>query len=57
MWDDKGFNYICKNDKKFFQLLPVQIIEQVYGNATDMAQRKILTNPFIYHDPWHEQFD
>ena len=57
MWDDKGFNYICKNDKKFFQLLPVQIIEQVYVNATDMAQRKILAKPFIYHDPWHEQFD
>ena len=34
----KHFNAECKNDSNIFQFLSVQIIEQVYGNATDIAE-------------------
>ena len=34
----KHFNGMCKNDNNIFQLLSVQIIEQVYSNATDIEQ-------------------
>ena len=34
----KHFNGTCKNDNNIFQFLSVQIIEQVYSNATDIQQ-------------------
>ena len=54
----KHFNGMCKNDNNIFQFLSVQIIEQVYSNATNIeeiserkiSQRKILAKPVIYHD-------
>ena len=54
----KHFNGECKNDSNIFQFLSVQIIEQVYSNATDIEE--ILwhrAKPVIYHDSRHEQFD
>ena len=34
----KHFNSKCKNDKNIFQFLSVQVIEQVYSNATDIEE-------------------
>ena len=34
----KHFNGKCKNDKNIFQFLSIQIIEQVYNNATDIEE-------------------
>ena len=53
---------MCKNDNNIFQFLSVEIIEQVYSNATEIEQnfiprRKLLAKPVIYHNSWHEQFD
>ena len=35
---EKHFNGICKNDNNIFQFLSVQIIEQVYSNATEIKE-------------------
>ena len=33
---EKHFNGMCKNDNNIFQFSSVQIVEQVYSNATDI---------------------
>ena len=55
----KHFSGMCKNNSNIFQFLSVQIIEQVYGNATDIEEilwhrAKILAKPVSYYDSWHE---
>ena len=37
-WMEKHFNGMCKNDNNIFQFSSVQIIEQVYSNATDIEE-------------------
>ena len=34
----KHFNGMCKNENNIFQFLSVQVIEQVYINATDIEE-------------------